>query len=388
LAPYGSRVSIAAVNGRSAVVVSGDGTALDELVGFCADLELRTRRIDVDYASHSVEVEAIHGALAEALAGIEPQSSRTAFFSTVTGNRLDTAGLDAEYWYRNIRQTVQFDQAVRSACEHGYRTFIESSPHPALIAGIEDTANDCGPGDAEAIVVPTLGREDGGLERFLTSAATAFVGGVNVVWRGLLGGAGFVELPTYAFDRRRFWLSGEGVVADAGGLGLGTSEHPLLSAVVELPASGGVVLTGRLSPSLQGWLGDHAVSGAVVFPGAGFVELAIRAGDEVGCPTVDELTLQAPLMLPAKDSGSGSVAVQVVVGAAEESGQRSVSIYSRPDTGSGWVCHAEGTLSTGSVEPSADLSVWHPRGRWPQTWLTATSSWRRAGTATARHSRG
>ncbi len=143
LAPYGNRVSIAAVNGRSAVVVSGDVAALEELVGFCADLDLRTRRIDVDYASHSVEVEAIRGELAEVLTGIEPRSSRTAFFSTVTGSRLDTAGLDAEYWYRNIRQTVQFDQAVRSACEHGYRTFIESSPHPALIAGIEDTANDC-----------------------------------------------------------------------------------------------------------------------------------------------------------------------------------------------------------------------------------------------------
>ena len=103
---------------------------------------------------------------------------------------MDTAGLDAEYWYRNIRQTVQFDQAVRSACEHGYRTFIESSPHPALIAGIEDTANDCGPGDAEAIVVPTLGRDDGGLERFLTSAAAAFVAGVNVDWRGAAGRSG------------------------------------------------------------------------------------------------------------------------------------------------------------------------------------------------------
>ncbi|HWX99239.1 MAG TPA: type I polyketide synthase, partial [Mycobacterium sp.] len=362
LAPYGNRVSIAAVNGRSAVVVSGDVAALDELVGFCADLDLRTRRIDVDYASHSVEVEAIRAELAEVLAGIEPRSSRTAFFSTVTGSRLDTAGLDAEYWYRNIRQTVQFDQAVRSACEQGYRTFIESSPHPALVAGIEDTANDCVGGDTEAIVIPTLGRDDGGLHRFLTSAATAFVAGVSVDWRGALHGAGFVELPTYAFDRRRFWLSGEGVAADATGLGLGSSEHPLLSAVVELPASGGVVLTGRLSPSLQGWLADHAVSGAVVFPGAGFVELAIRAGDEVGCSTVDELTLQAPLMLPAKDSGSGSVAVQAVVGPAEESGQRSVSIFSRSDTGSGWVCHAEGTLSTGSVEPSADLSVWPPAG--------------------------
>ena len=364
LAPYGNRVSIAAVNGRSAVVVSGEGAALDELVGFCADLDLRTRRIDVDYASHSVEVEAIRGDLVEVLSGIEPQTSRIAFFSTVTGTRLDTAGLDADYWYRNIRQTVQFDQAVRSAAEHGYRTFIESSPHPALVAGIEDTVNDQVGGGTEAseaivaTVIPTLGRDDGGLDRFLASAATAFVAGVSVRWRGALDGAGFVELPTYAFDRRRFWLSGEGAAVDATGLGQGTSEHPLLSAVVELPASGGVVLTGRLSPSLQGWLTDHAVSGAVVFPGAGFVELAIRAGDEVGCSTLDELTLQAPLVLP----GSGSVAVQVVVGPASESGERTVSIFSHADAGSGWVCHAEGTLSTGSLEPSAELSAWPPAG--------------------------
>ncbi|WP_156687849.1 type I polyketide synthase [Mycobacterium sp. Marseille-P9652] len=356
LAPYGNRVSIAAVNGPSAVVVSGEVDALDELVGFCADLDLRTRRIDVDYASHSVEVEAIRGELTDVLDGIEPRSTRTAFFSTVTGNRLDTSGLDAEYWYRNIRQTVQFDQAVRTACEHGYRTFVESSPHPALIAGIEATAGDCAAHDPAAIVVPTLGRNDGGLERFLTSAAEAYVAGVSVDWRGVLEGGAFVELPTYAFDRRRFWLSGEGVAADAAGLGLGISEHPLLNAVVELPASGGVVLTGRLSTRLQGWLADHAVSGAVVFPGTGFVELAIRAGDEVGCSTVDELTLQAPLMLTAADS----VAVQVVVGASEESGSRSVSVFSRADAG--WVCHAEGILSTGSVEPAADLSAWPPTG--------------------------
>ncbi|OBG24534.1 type I polyketide synthase [Mycobacterium sp. 852002-51057_SCH5723018] len=360
LAPYGNRVSIAAVNGPSAVVVSGEVAALEELVGFCADLDLRTRRIDVDYASHSVEVEAIRGELAEALAGIEPRSSRVAFFSTVTGSRLDTAGLDAAYWYRNIRQTVQFDQAVRSACEHGYRTFIEASPHPALIAGIEDTFNDCVTGDAEPIVVPTLGRDEGGLERFLTSAAAAFVAGAGVDWRGVVGGAGFVELPTYAFERRRFWLSGEGAGADAAGLGLGISEHALLGAVVELPASGGVVLTGRLSPGAQGWLADHAVSGVLVFPGAGFVELAIRAGDEVGCSVVDELTLQAPLTLPT----SGSVAVQVVVGPAEETRRRAVSIYSRADAdaGSAWVCHAEGALSSQPVEPGVDLSVWPPAG--------------------------
>ncbi|WP_144205762.1 type I polyketide synthase [Mycobacterium tilburgii] len=360
LVPYGTRLSIAAVNGPSAVVVSGEVAALEELTVFCADLELRTRRIDVDYASHSVEVEAIRHELADVLAGIEPRSSRVAFFSTVTGSRLDTAGLDAAYWYRNIRQTVQFDQAVRTACEHGYRTFIESSPHPTLIAGIENSCADTGV--AEAIVVPTLGRENGGLARFLMSVATAFTAGVNVNWRGLLDGAAFVELPTYAFDRSRFWLSGEGVGADVSGLGLGLSEHPLLSAVVELPSSGEVLLTGRLSPAVQGWLADHAVAGTVVFPGAGFVELAIRAGDEVGCSTVDELTLQAPLLLPAGESGFGSVAIQVVVGPAGDSGQRSVTIFARVGPDSAWVCHAEGALSSALTEPRADLSAWPPPG--------------------------
>ncbi|TDK87069.1 SDR family NAD(P)-dependent oxidoreductase [Mycobacterium paragordonae] len=358
LAPFGDRLDIAAVNGPSAVVVSGDVAALDELAAVCVDRELRVRRIDVDYASHSAEVEAIRAELTEVLTGLEPSSSRIAFFSTVTGTRLDTADLDADYWYRNIRQTVQLDQAVRSACEHGYRVFIESSPHPALIAGIEGTASAC---DVEPVVVPTLGREDGGLHRFLSSAATAFVAGVAVNWRGLLDGAGFVELPTYAFDKRRFWLSSDATGADASGLGLTASEHPLLRAVVELPDSGGVVLTGRLSSSAQGWLADHAVSGMAVFPGTGFVELAIRAGDEVGCSAVDELTLRSPLVIPA----SGSVAVQVIVGAAaDETGQRGVSIYSHADVdgGSVWVCHAEGTLRPGAVEPGADLSVWPPQG--------------------------
>jgi mycoketide-CoA synthase len=358
LVPYGDRVSIAAINGRSAVVLSGEVAALDEIVAQCAERELRARRIDVDYASHSVAVDAIREQLAEALSGIEPQSARTVFFSTVTGGILDTAELTADYWFRNIRQTVEFASAVCTASASGYRTFIESSPHPALIAGIEDTATE---GGAEVVVVPTLGREDGGLSRFLSSAAEAFVSGVKLDWRAAVPGAGFVELPTYAFERRRFWLSGDGAAIDAAGLGLGASEHALLGAVLELPDSGGVVLTGRLSPATQSWLTDHAVDGLAVFPGAGFVELAIRAGDEVGCPVVDELTLQAPLLLPS----SGSVAVQLVVGAAEESGQRSVSVFSRDSADSAWTCHAMGQLSSGPVEPGADLSVWPPEGATP-----------------------
>ncbi|WP_428339327.1 type I polyketide synthase [Mycobacterium sp.] len=355
LVPFGDRVSIAAVNGRAAVVLSGEEVALDEIVALCTEGEIRARRIDVDYASHSVAVDEIRDQLAEALAGIEPQSARTVFFSTVTGAIQDTAGLDADYWFRNIRQTVEFDSAVRTASQSGYRTFIESSPHPALIAGIEDTATE---GGADATVVPTLGREDGGLRRFLSSAALAFVAGVKVDWRPALPAGGFVELPTYAFERKRFWLSGDGAAVDAAGLGLGASEHALLGAVVELPDSGAVVLTGRLSTANQSWLTDHAVDGVVVFPGAGFVELAIRAGDEVDCGRVDELNLQSPLLLPA----SGSVAVQVVVGTADESGQRSMSVFARETADSAWNCHATGILSPGVVEPAADLSVWPPEG--------------------------
>ncbi len=355
LAPYGDRVSIAAVNGRSAVVISGEEAALDEIVALCTAREMRARRIDVDYASHSVAVDEIRDQLAEALAGIEPQSTRTVFFSTVTGAVQDTAGLEPDYWFRNIRQTVEFDQAVRAAADSGYRTFIESSPHPALIAGIEDTATE---GGADAVVVPTLGREDGDLQRFFGSAALAFVSGVKVDWRAAVPAAGFVELPTYAFERKRFWLSGDGAAVDAAGLGLGASEHALLGAVVDLPDSGGVILTGRLSPATQGWLSDHAVDGVAVFPGAGFVELAIRAGDEVGCGRVDELTLQSPMLLPA----SGSVSVQVVVGAADDSGQRGLSVFSRETADSAWTCHATGTLSSDPVEPVADLSVWPPVG--------------------------
>ncbi|WP_118915041.1 type I polyketide synthase [Mycobacterium shigaense] len=354
LAPAGEHLNIAAVNGVSAIVVSGEVGALDELMRRCEAAQVRARRIDVDYASHSAQVDAIREPLTQALAGIEPRSSSVTFFSTVTGAAVDTAGLDAEYWYRSIRQTVQFEAAVRTASDAGYRVFIESSPHPVLMAGIEGTVGDDG------VVIPSLGRDDGGLDRFWLSAAQAHVAGVAVDWRSVFAGGRQVDLPTYAFTGRRFWLPpleiGGG---DLGGVGVAGAEHGLLGAVVERPDSGGVVLTGSLSVGGAPWLADHAVAGVVLFPGAGFVELALRAGDEVGCTVVEELTLSAPLLLPAADG----VHVQVVVGAAADSGRRAVSVYSRgtqPD--SEWVRHAEGVLSTASADPAADLSVWPPVG--------------------------
>ncbi|EFG79593.1 acyl transferase domain protein, partial [Mycobacterium parascrofulaceum ATCC BAA-614] len=360
IAPWGDRLNVAAVNGVSAVVVSGEVAALDELIAGCEGAGVRARRIDVDYASHSAHVDAIREALAGALAGIAPRSSPVALFSTVTGELLDTAGLDADYWYRSIRQTVQFERAVRNACGAGYGVFVECSPHPVLLAAVEETVTDCG---GDAFVVPSLGRDDGSLQRFWLSAGQAHVAGLPVDWRAAIAGRGGrrVELPTYGFARQRFWLPGGSTGSgDVATLGLAGARHALLGAVVARPDSGGVVLTGRLSTSAQPWLADHAVAGTVLFPGAGFVELAIRAGDEVGCGALEELTLSAPLVLPAADG----VRVQVVVGAAVESGQREVSVYSA-GAQSDWVLHARGVLRAAPVPPAADLSVWPPVGAEP-----------------------
>ncbi|OMC29082.1 type I polyketide synthase [Mycobacterium colombiense] len=358
IAGWGERLNIATVNGVAAVVVSGEVAALAELMQRCEADNIRARKIDVDYASHSAQVDAIRESLADALHGLAPRSSAVAFFSTVTGELMDTAGLNADYWFQSIRHTVQFERAVRSACDAGYQAFIESSPHPVLMAAIEETM----PDSERACVIPSLGREDGGLDRFWLSAAQAHVAGVAVDWRAAMAGLGgrAVDLPTYGFVRQHFWLPGGSTGSqDVATLGLAAAEHGLLGAVVPRPDSGGVVLTGRLSTAAHPWLADHAVGETVLFPGAGFVELAIRAGDEVGCEVIDELTLSAPLLLPP----AGGVQVQLVVGAPDGSGSRRLAVYSagaEPD--SEWVLHAEGLLRPGAVTPAGDFSIWPPAG--------------------------
>ncbi|KAA1245611.1 acyltransferase domain-containing protein, partial [Mycobacterium simiae] len=202
LADFNDRLSVAAVNGVSAVVVAGENAALAELLGRCEAAGIRARNIEVDYASHSAQVEPIAGRLEQELAELTPGSSKLTFISTVTGGVVDGSELSAQYWFRNLRQPVRLDRALGWFREQGYGAFVEVSPHPVLIAGIEDSL-----GADVVVAVPTLVRNEGGPSRFWLSVGQAYVGGVEIDWPSVLADGRRIELPTYAFARQRFWLS-------------------------------------------------------------------------------------------------------------------------------------------------------------------------------------
>ncbi|MFQ6148764.1 SDR family NAD(P)-dependent oxidoreductase, partial [Streptomyces seoulensis] len=211
-------LEVAAVNGPRSVVVAGSDPALASLIADCEASGLRARRIPVDYASHSARVEEIEEELRTVLAGVTPGAGRVPFYSAVTGEPIDTTTLDAGYWYRNLRHTVRFESAIRALAADGFRTYVEVSSHPVLVPGIEETVQTCGPGPV--VVTGTLRRDEGGPTRFLEALARLHVQGVAVDWPALLGrDYGWpLDLPTYAFQRQRFWLeSGKGAGDQAAG---------------------------------------------------------------------------------------------------------------------------------------------------------------------------
>ncbi|WFB10965.1 SDR family NAD(P)-dependent oxidoreductase [Streptomyces sp. LX-29] len=358
---FGDAVSVAAVNGPGSVVVSGERVVLLELQAGWEAEGVRARMVPVDYASHSAQVEEIEGRLLEVLAPIQPRNARVPFYSSVTGARIDTTGLDAGYWYRNLRQTVEFANATATLLDEGHGAFIEASAHPVLLMGVQETADAA---DRPVVTIGTLRREEGGRQRLFTSLAEAYTQGVEVDWASVFAGVGArrVDLPTYPFQRQRYWLDAAPGAGDIGSAGLTAADHPLLGAAIGLADADTHLFTGRLSLHTHAWLADHAVMDTVLLPGTAFVELAVRAGDEVGGARVEELTLEAPLTLPEQ----GWVRLQLVVGAADEAGRRSLTIHSRvegeaaPADEQVWTRHASGVLS-GDVKPASfDLEAWPP----------------------------
>ncbi|MFH9575288.1 type I polyketide synthase [Streptomyces sp. NPDC017454] len=200
LVGWEGRLDVAAVNGPSSTVVAGDADAVVEFVAACRAEKVRARQVPVDYASHSAHVERIEAELLDVLSPITPRASKVPFYSTVDAAVADTTTLDAGYWYRNLRHTVRFEETVRLLTSKGFGTFVESSAHPVLTMGVQETA--------DVTAVGSLRRDEGTLARFLTSAAELFVHGTSVDWAALFEGTGArrVDLPTYPFQHQHYWL--------------------------------------------------------------------------------------------------------------------------------------------------------------------------------------
>ncbi|MGC4750685.1 SDR family NAD(P)-dependent oxidoreductase, partial [Micromonospora sp. DT201] len=224
---------------------------------------------------------------------------------------------------------------------------VEVSPHPALLAAIEDTGG---------TAVGSLRRDQPGPDIFLTNLAQAHTYGADLDWATLNTRPGHVDLPTYPFQHENFWPhSTVGVPADVAAAGLRTADHPLLGAMVAVAGSDSLMFTGRLSLKTHPWLSDHAVEGTVLLPGTAFVDLAVHVGDRVGCSRVDELTLRTPLVLPS----DGAVELQLAAGAPDETGRRSLTLHARPEDApvdQPWTCHATGTLAPGNPSRPAEVA--------------------------------
>ncbi|MEV5149205.1 type I polyketide synthase, partial [Streptomyces sp. NPDC052727] len=365
LAKESGLVTVAAVNSPQSTVISGDTEAVERQVAHWREQGRKAVRLTVSHAFHSPHMDTILDEFHEVAATITYNPPRIPLVSTLTG-RLATADElgTPRYWTDQIRATVRFTDALTSLHEAGVGVFLEIGPDAVLTALTQDTLED-------ATAIPLLRRDHDETRTLVSGVAQAFAAGVPVDWPAYLrpGTAAPAPLPTYAFQRERYWLDPVNAPADAEGLGLKAVGHPILGASLGLAGRDEYVLTSRISLRTHPWLADHAVFGTTLLPGTAFVELCARAGEQTGAPRVEDLTLSVPLVLPAR----GGVQVQVVVGEADGAGRRGVEVYGRPErddldgeageTGEGaWTLHARGRLVAGDASGGESLTVWPPAG--------------------------
>ncbi|WP_067522280.1 type I polyketide synthase [Nocardia uniformis] len=358
-------VSIAAINSPTAVVVSGVETEIDALAAEFVENGWRTNRLRVSHAFHSALVEPMLEEFATAISTVAFGRPNIPLISTVTGTRVDNEMSDPAYWVHQVRATVRFADAVTAMIDAGAVRIAEIGPDSVLTPMVVNTLEAA---DSAATAVGLARRNRADIVSVMTGAAGLFVSGAAVNWHAVYADSGStrIELPTYAFQRQRYWMpDGAATGGDIRSLGLAGTGHPLVSAMVSQPDTGAITLTGRLSVRTQPWLADHSVANTVMFPGTGLVDLALTAAAHAECSTLEDLVLYAPLVLPSTEG----VLVRVVVGPDGETASRPVRIFSRIDSEAGaasaWSLHAEGSVTpaTVAVPPyDADLSEWPPVG--------------------------
>ncbi|MER6694579.1 type I polyketide synthase, partial [Streptomyces minutiscleroticus] len=338
-------VGIAAVNGPASVVVSGPAEPARALA---ARFE-RTRELAVSHAFHSALMEPMLQEFREVAASLSYGTLRIPLVSTLTGAPAAPDELsDPEYWVRHAREAVRFADAVTALHDAGVRHFAEVGPGAALTSA----AGECLP--EGSAVVPLLRKDREETEALLAGLASLHVHGAAVDWAALLPHRDGSDLPTYAFRRGRYWMTGDSGLPRP-------ADHPLLGTAVELAGADGTLHTGHLSLAEHPWLGDHRVGGVALLPGTAFAEMALAAGARLGCGTVEDLTVAEPLVLPE----DGAVRLQCTVGEPDAAGARAFHVYAAAGDGEPWTTHATGVLRPAGHTPGHDLTAWPPPGAEP-----------------------
>ncbi|GAA2688857.1 type I polyketide synthase [Streptomyces lunalinharesii] len=362
LAGTGRAVEIAAINGPASVVVSGDEAAVRETAAYFRQRGRSVTPLQVGHAFHSARMEPVLADFADVVRRLSFAAPRLPLLTAVAGRAATDAELcTPEFWVDHVRRPVRFADTVAHLAERGAAHYVELGPDGVLTGLVRDCLAASGPSPADPgtdgngdgaggergaapLVLPTLRRTRPEPDALLDALAALHAHGVPVDWRAIFAGRGGrrVALPTYAFQRRRYWLNATPEQPPASP----TAEpaHPFLGSCTRTADDGGLLLSGLLSVSDQPWLADHVVAGQVLLPATAFVDMALRAGELVGAALLDELVLTAPLPLPPE----GAVALQVKVAGADDAGRRAVFFHSRPPAAAGaepWLRNAVGTLS-------------------------------------------
>ncbi|GAJ81278.1 hypothetical protein NBRGN_037_00380 [Nocardia brasiliensis NBRC 14402] len=347
----GTDVAVAAVNGPAAVVLSGSNEETVAIAERWAAAGRRTKRLTVSHAFHSPLMTPMLAEFADIAERVTVGKPRIPVVSNLTGAPADDFGT-AEYWVRHVRDTVRFGAGLAWLTAAGVDTFLESGPGGQLSVLAKGNLAHSG---QDAVIVPTMRPRRSESRTLLTALATAYVGGAPVTWSpGPPASTRRLELPTYPFERQRYWVERAPSVPAGGDCGLVPDRHPLFAAALELAEGTGSLFVGSWTASTQPWLRDHTVFGAIVVAGAAIVEIATHLGSRSGTPALTELTLLAPLVVPT----DRPVAVQVRL-APLGAGKQSFTLHA--DLGAGWTRHATATLSAdGTV--AQPLSATPPPG--------------------------
>ena len=351
------------------LVLSGDADAVSATAVHFESMAAKRPARKVSHAFHASHMDAMLEAFRDVAWTIWPayHPARIPIISNLTGARATDEQLsDPDYWVRHVRQAVRFADGVRTARSEGAQVFVELGPQGVLTALAEGMLKPAEEG-AKLSFVATLrkGRDEAAV--MVAALAELYTRGLAFDWPAFFApyAPRRVALPTYAFQRERFWLEARRQrAADLAAAGQSAAGHPLLSAVVALADSDGFLLTGRLSLAEHPWLADHAVFGTPILPGTAFVEMALLAAQRAGLDAIEELTLEAPLALPAE----GAVQLQLSVGATDGNGRRALSVHARAeDAGKDapWTRHASGLLGAGEQAVAFDLHQWPPEGALP-----------------------